>query len=328
MSAFTRNFYSSIQQYSTLDLKRFDEGPHVLVKLAGVNSSSINTSEIDSFRQGVEITQEKYAIGTVKISAGTPGHIVRPVSIGINDLDLISTDSYIEIDYFNPVRYLKAQEPGSSLLNAITFPIITSDNNQAENYILNGIIEPLTIRPVISFFSIESPFESHAVRGTFMGGNSDIRKFSSDQILTVDYTPQRLTPPRPVMIMSGSNVANSGDYIQQYSYLNNRWFLDASEHLLSGSNVSSDSDVPLLGTGYVNPDVNKIDSFDDLKVYLEDIGITSATHGDDMVEAVKAMLGSTGNYVPPGKKSSTAGFVYDNISSVGTDSLAFGGMTY
>jgi hypothetical protein len=40
------------------------------------------------------------------------------------------------------------------------------------------------------------------------------------------------------------------------------------------------------------------------------------------------MTGSTGNYVPPGKKSATTGFVYDNIGYAGVDSVAFGGMTY
>ena len=182
MSNFRTNFFSAVQQFEQEKLYWFDEGPVITKKFVGINSSSIKTSDIDAFRQGVEITQDKHTLGTYKIYAGTPGHIIKPVSYGVNNLDIISTDKFVEIDYFNPIRYLQAQEPGSKITEVITFPIITSDTNQIENFILNGIIEPLSIRPVASFYSIEFPFESHAVRGSFMGGNSDVRVASSDQV--------------------------------------------------------------------------------------------------------------------------------------------------
>jgi len=331
MSVFTKNFYSSTQQYGELQLRAFDEGPRIYSRVIGINSSSIDTAAIDPFRQGVEITQEKHTVGLIKISAGTAGHIIKPVSYGINELDIISTGSFVEIDYFDPVRYIKVQEPGVNIYDVVTFPIITADSNQQENYILNGVIEPLTIRPVISFFSIEFPFESHAVKGSMMGGNSDVRRFTSDQILTVDYSPKKLTPRRPRLIVSGTlplpTIVEAGS-VQQHSYINRAWYLDASEHLLSGSAFAVNSDIPPLGEGYVNPDLNVIDPYVDSQVYLKNFGITVETHGEDMVKVFTRMTGSSDNYVTPGKKSGTAGFVYDNIGSVGTDSIAFGGMTY
>jgi hypothetical protein len=296
MTIFRKNFYSSAQQYDQIDIHSFDEGPLFTKKLKVINSSSISTKEIDAFRQGVEITQEKYAFGGAgaKIYAGTPGHIIRPNSYGVNNLDIISEKSYIEIDYFNPIDYLKAQEPGTTLAKVITFPIITDDCNQQENYILNGIIEPLTIRPVISFFSIEFPFESHAMRASFMGGNSDPRFFSGEQVLTVDYL----------------------------DFTNENYYLDAF------GNTSGEGGMPIQTIGYVSERYNHISPFDDNKIYLRTFGITVETHGEDMVKVFEIMTGSTGNYVPPNKKSSTSGFVYDNIGSIGTDSIAFGGLTY
>lgn len=314
MAAFLKNFYSSVQQYDVLEERAFVEGPRVYDTVIGVNSSSINTSAIDAFRQGIEITLEKHAIGSFKITAGTPGHIVKPACYGINELDIISTGSFVEVDYFSPVDYLRLQEPGKDLGKVITFPIITADSNQTENYILNGIIEPLTIRPVISFFSIEFPYESHAFRADMMAGNWEHFKFSSDRILTVDYTPKKLVPTK--------NLASGT--VETKAFVNNEQYLDAFEVIRSGSSTARQS------IGFLNDQHNYIDSFvdGDETDYLKNLGITTATHGADMVKVFLTMTGSTDNYVPPGKKSATAGFLYDNIGYAGTDSIAFGGMTY
>ena len=41
----------------------------------------MNTSVTDPYRQGVEITQQKYYdAGFVKIFAGEPGHVIRKVN--------------------------------------------------------------------------------------------------------------------------------------------------------------------------------------------------------------------------------------------------------
>jgi len=325
MGLFFKNFYSSLFQQDLLNFRAFNEGPVFIRRNAVVNASSISTKDIDPFRQGVEITQEKHTMGCFKISAGTPGHFIRPQSYGVNERNIVSSGSYIEIDYFNPIEYIKAQEPGTTLKKVVTFPIIVSDNDQAENYNFNGIIEPLSIRPVVSFFSIEFPFESHAVRGAIMAGNSDVRFFSSDMVLTVDDIPTKISPPKANLVYTGSmmnEVAEDGTYQRAYSFFRESWYLDAVE------TMSSDSGVPQQVIGYVHHGVNHLDPFRDEKLYLKELGITKETHGEDMVEVFSVMTGSTGNYIPPGKKSATTGFVYDNISSVGTDSIAFGGMTY
>ena len=165
----------------------FDEGPRIqkIKNTTGVNTSSIDTSAIDAYRQGVELTHIKhFDAGTVKIHAGEPGHELRRNRFGM-DKNFRNGIAFEEIDYFNPATFLKSQDLLSPLLyNIITFPIITSDNDQIENYIFDGVIEPLTIRARASFFSIDVPFEAHEVKGALMDGNTD-QTWAADQQQTI-----------------------------------------------------------------------------------------------------------------------------------------------
>lgn len=166
----------------------FDEGPRVshVKPLSTINTSSINTNEIDMYRQGVELmTQKHFDAGTIKIHAGEPGHVLRRNRYGMDSKNFRLDPFFQEIDYFDPGLFLKAQD--SLRYDVVfTFPIITSDSNQLENYLFDGVIEPLTIRAKASFFSIDVPFESHDVKGSIMDGNTDTT-ISSDRVLTVDY---------------------------------------------------------------------------------------------------------------------------------------------
>lgn len=84
----TQDFFCNKQ---TEDNVFFDEGPQVSQKkvtyISGTfrNTSSIDTSQIDAYRQGVEITLFKhFDAGTVKIHAGEPGHVLRRNHFGMN----------------------------------------------------------------------------------------------------------------------------------------------------------------------------------------------------------------------------------------------------
>lgn len=192
----------------------FDEGPNLpLTKTTSIFTSSIDTSEIDSFRQGVEITHQKFFdAGTVKISAGEPAHVLRKNRFGEDNV--WDTDPrYADKDYFNPVTFLTAQATASPLLTSIlTFPIITSDTTQISNFNFDGVIEPLTIRPAASFFSIDVPFESHGTRGEIMAGNAD-SLLSSDMVLTVDYFSVRQSKPFLDMIELFGTLSTTGFFI-------------------------------------------------------------------------------------------------------------------
>jgi hypothetical protein len=315
MSIFQRNYYSSTQQYENINLRTFVEAPPNLKKIVPINSSSINTKEVDFYRQGVEITQDTHVLGSFKISAGTAGHIVQPNSFGIVNTDVISENYNKDLDYFDPVYYVKAQIPGADFSKIFTFPIVISEASQSDNFSFNGIIEPLSIRAQASFSSIEFPYESHRTRGEMMGGNCDPWFGSSDRILTVDFLPSKLAEPKLISGSFGDVTVSVRAFENKDSYLDSYSVVTAS--------------APLQPRGYVDPALNHLSAYDDSKIYIKNLGMSAATHGQDMFDffigAVTSSIDS--NYVVPGKKSATAGFIYD-FNDLGTDSIVYGGMTY
>lgn len=275
----------------------FDEGPRIPGNKQGTvsdlaRSGSIDTTAVNPYRQGVEITRLKYFdAGLVKIHAGEPGHVLRKNRFGM-DKNFRTDPTFQELDYFNPVTFLRAQELGSPLFDKIfTFPIITGDNDQSENFVLDGIIEPFPIREVASFFSIEAPFQSRTVKAALMGGNSDTTT-ASDQVLTVDYfEPEK----------------------QQIAYLD----------LVDLIGPSGSAPQPLNGFFEFNKSTRR--PFDDARL-PRNIPI-STTYDSTMIAALSVLNGSTDNYVSFKQKSNAAGSYYDNTPA-GTDSIAFGGMTH
>jgi hypothetical protein len=272
----------------------FDEGPRIphvkpnVTLSRFVNTSSIVTIEIDGYRQGVEMTQMKhFDAGLVKIHAGEPGHVLRKNRYGM-DKNFRPEPRFEELDYFNPVTFLRAQEIGDPLLlNILTFPIITGDNDQIENFVFDGIIEPLPIREIASFFSIETPFQARNVRGALMAGNSD-QTTASDLIVTVDYFEPE---------------------IEQIEYVD-----------MAGSDMPSQQ-----FAGFFRFDKSQRRPFNDTR-FPRNVQI-STTYSTAMDAAISLMSGSTDNYVSFKQYSSNSGFCYDN-TSIGVDSIAFGGMTY
>lgn len=165
----------------------FDEGPRITTKIRSVsNTGSIETRTIDPYRQGVSITRLKhFDAGLYKIHSGEPGHQLMKTNFGI-DKNYDLTPAFQEKDYFEPKFFIQAQEQSDPLyFSLITFPIITGDNDQIENFLLNGIIEPFPIREIASFFSIEAPFQSRGVKGSLLCGNINTNG-ACEQILTVD----------------------------------------------------------------------------------------------------------------------------------------------
>lgn len=286
MPSFLDFFTNGIAQ----DVSFFDEGPRLPITRPTSTfskSGSIDTSAIDAFRQGVEIRSIKhYDAGTVKIHAGEPGHVLRQTRFGM-DRNFNHEPIFVEKEYFNPVVFLQLQEYKEQLFhNIITFPIITGDNDQHENFVSDGIIEPFAIRSRASFFSIDIPFESREVKGALLDGNTD-SVFASDRVLTIDYFDQ--TSPIPYLDMVDMFMSQS---------LNGFFIEDKQLH---------------------SPFKDVHDDADFLQQHSFEAGIAAAL--DDMIPA-------SDNYVPFNKVSSTSGWVYDNVAGVGTDSLAFGGMTY
>lgn len=181
--AYKRYFRNS----SISDPYFFDEGPRLPENKPKsiINSSSIETLVIDGYRQGVEITQQKhFDAGLVKIHAGEEGHVLKKSRFGM-DKNFRPDPHFEDIDLFNPVAFIRQQEDDSFLYyNLMTFPIISGDNDQIENYWFDGIIEAMPIREVASFFSIEAPFVARSIKAGLMAGNDDTTN-ATDQVQTV-----------------------------------------------------------------------------------------------------------------------------------------------
>lgn len=283
----------------------FDEGPKVqTTKQAFVegefhNTSSIATNDIDGYRQGVELTQLKhFDAGIVKIHAGEPGHVLRRNRFGM-DKNFRNDPRFEELDYFDPVKFLEAQDRNSTFFSVVTFPIITSDNDQIENFLFDGVIEPFTIRSRASFFSIDIPFEAHDIKGALMGGNID-GALASDQVQT--------------------------EY--RYDLRQNLAFLDQyAESIVVGDEAVGQGHASSI-VGFFTNNRSTLTPFTDARFPRN---TTLSTNYDATMDAaLSLMTGSTENYLNMiiNKRSATAGWDYDSNTGIGTDSLAFGGRVF
>jgi len=270
------------------DSAYFDDGPRVTNRNPSSRGTSSDLTGSYPFLQGVEVSQQaQYDAGLVKIWSGNPGHRLPPSTFG-QDKNFFPDPGFADMDLFDPVRYLQSQADASPLTAPIfTFPIVTGDNDQLENFNFNGIIEPLTIRPVVAFFSTDVPFEVHTVRATLMAGNTN-QVNGTEQVLTVD----RYEPTREIV-----------------------GYLDMVD-IIEGHPLN----------GFFRHEFTTVLPFVDQRLVRNDVPDLGLDPG--MAAALSLMTGSTDNYMGPDQRSATCGWYYDNNASTGTDSLAFGGMTY
>jgi len=272
------------------DVLFFDDGEGIDIneKIKTLNqdqyslTGSIDTTLIDGFRQGVEITQAKhfYVGNILKMHAGEPGHVLRKNFYGA-DRNFLLQNEFKELDYYNAITYINNQD-------SVTYPLVTHDSNETENYNFNGVIEPLTIRAIAAFFSIDVPFEAHSLKGTLMDGNHDITTATS-RILNVKLKKENYKIPPWVDLIDMMGTVKK---------------------------------VPTIG--FFNDDKTYVNPFNDSsnKVQL------STNLPNDMISSVTQLIESTENHVSENEISAACGWMYDDIWSKGTDSITFGGLAY
>jgi len=258
------------------------------------------TEAVDPYRQGIEITLPKHTRGIIKMSAGTPGHFINPAPLGLNEnVNLTDNDFFQEINLFNPIEFIDIQDENKLIEQVITFPIVTSDANQRENFILNGIIEPLPIRPIIAHFSIYFPVDPQGIKANLSNGDPFL-KHSSDAVnSTYEFAP---------------------------GMVNREPFLDAGESITM-TNDTGDSTVEIGPTiPYMQTDSNYIEPFED-KVYARgDLLESTRSYESDLLEAIRRLKPMNTTYLNSNQFSGRTGFSY-NDSVQGIDSIAFGGLT-
>jgi len=269
-------------------------------KTRASKSGYLTSASLDKFRQGTEIKNlNQWSAGFYKILAGTPGHIIKSVCFGTNE-DNNNTDNqfFQELNLFNPIEFINVQGSDKLIENVITFPIVTSDANQRENYILNGIIEPFPIRPIISHFSIFFPTEPQGIKANF--SNSD-----------------------PLQKKQSDLVSNVHEFLPNHQ--NSEPFLDAGE-ALTMSNDTGDSTVEVgPSLPYFMTDANYLEPFAD-KVYARgDIFESTRAYDSDLLAAIQNLPKLGASYLRQNEFSSGTGFTYNN-SVQGIDSIAYGGI--
>lgn len=261
-------------------------------KILSAANDYIVSSSVDAYRQGIEITEEKHwAAGVAKISAGTAGHLFDEARYGVPRFPLISADKFVEIETFDPVKFV---ETGGDY-NQFTYPIVTSDRNLEENFILDGVIEPFPIRQVLSNFSINFPFEPKAFRASMESGNQN-KNFSSDLIVSIDYFLPDLE--------------------------NKNWYLDASDLTYSDPQVTGSLKIR---QDYFNENV--IYQLPFIDAVPSRGNTTNSSYTGDLLNAVNAMPPRETSYLSEKQVSFSCGFTYNN-NELGTDSIAYGGLLY
>jgi hypothetical protein len=307
-----------------------------IIPTFGLSTGSQNTTTIDAYTQGVELSQlKRHDAGFVKIWSGEAGHQLLVAWYGENGPSI--TNPFTD----DPTAYFT--DPSSIIKNSPKFPVLlfpiqttedlTSQGNPTLRYktirtpraaggsvfyridqdiaavTMNGVIEPLAIRLQPSFYSNDVPTNPHVIGGSVGPGNEDAAK-SSDLVLTVDYYD--VTKHQPPFVDAAQNV-------NQFRF---KTVIVGGISTIQTSSITSLSN-PTTGSVVIGA---QLGTFIDAR-YVRNV-LPDPLEDTNMTNALSPMTGSTANYVRFDQRSATCGWSYDNNTAIGTDSLVFGGMTY
>jgi len=249
--------------------------------------TSSDTSAIDQYRQGVELTTDRhYYGGIVKIHAGYPGHQIPTVNFGQRRIKTDQTTQFKETDVFTTFSFIKKSEQYAVSSEVLAYsgsdPIVFTRTDAITSLNYDGVIEPLVIRRNIPGFKTEPFIFSHLVKGDFSAGNCDLA-LSSERV---------------------------GQIYDPLAYGSVR-YLDGKFYSLGG------------GGGYLSASVVTSSFRNDVQHYNANLYTDNFDSG--LKYALYVMTSSDDSLIPYNQKSSGAGFVYGNQH--GTDSIAFGGLS-
>ena len=139
----------------------------------GTVNQSTNTSIVDAYRQGVELTSPKhFANGIAKIHSGyndqTGQHGVPDLVLGQSRPVLHDDNSYLEMAKFDSVAHLEKLSPNINEINALLQEDVGSKD---------GTIEPLELRDVVTHRT-HAKNVAHKVWGVLDEGNVNDRASS------------------------------------------------------------------------------------------------------------------------------------------------------
>jgi hypothetical protein len=269
----------------------FDEGPsrEIIENPTLVNTSSISTSEIDAYRQGVEITNiTHFDAGMFKIHSGEPMHRLHRSTFGQGS-SFRDTTQFDDISKFELKKYPNVYDLSlPQLTGTLNIPTVTTSTNIPVNYVVDGVAEPFTIRSRSAYKNIDIVFDPLGLKGEFGNGNTD-RTNSTDNVVT---------------IYENSTTYGGISHVDEIDLVNNS--------------------IPADTLIYVERVL--ITPFSDQRLLCNTT--SSTVYDSNMIAALSMMTGSTENYLNSSQRSATCGWTFDTTGKIGTDSIAFGGMTY
>lgn len=250
-----------------------------------------DTTEVDKYRQGTEITLPKYLDNTSepKIWSGDDNNFKHTIDINTYGQSLGFIDNhelqeeYKDLPNWNPVTYIQTG-------NYYPKPILVSQHPSAE---LEAQIEPLTIPDKLP--TNEGPYYAHDIHASLQDGNDtdDIWKSTNKVIQFIPYKPVPVKKP----------------------------FVDEGGGLF-GSNPGY-----ITLPHYSSEEIQRLEyPFDEL--LGENLKKTINTNDTNFLNAISNLKINNYNDIRPlNHKSSTAGYDYygGNSAIYGTDSITFGG---
>jgi hypothetical protein len=183
-----------------MSITPFDDAPALVVKpLTSGSNPPIDTSAFDDWRQGVELTQEKYYFhgSIVKIHSGEPNHLMAVLNYGGADVNILDVTSFNDTDKYDPLYHLMTTD-----LNYFPPPF----NDDINLIGFNGTIEPLTIRDIVAFASLYGKYEPHAFHGNLESGNHSLYNNSDVQKLEYERKEQQARLPYTDYVATMGNL--------------------------------------------------------------------------------------------------------------------------
>lgn len=142
----------------------FDDSQQIIYIPTNSGSGGMDTSQIDQFRQGVEIktNHDRFMSTQPKIWSGDFNHYVtyNPIGQARSFTEYENSQIWGDLPEFNPILFIE-------LGGDYPLPIVFNDGPQEEE---ETILEPITIP--FRRNSIEGPFFAHRVAGQIEDGNN------------------------------------------------------------------------------------------------------------------------------------------------------------
>lgn len=147
--------------------------------------SGSDTNLTDQFRQGIELRDNFYFLGAVKIHSGFPQHELAQNKFGQARPALVDENWYYDLDTYGPDTFLRSNPLTDGALRSCesVFPKANRNLPLAYESSMDGVLEPIVIRSRVNFYDSEDYKDS---RNIFADTSTTHNVFELDNTKTID----------------------------------------------------------------------------------------------------------------------------------------------